>query len=306
MTKVAKRSAVRGKAVRITKLDGCGTPVYGPESTVVSRGFITATITPNTEETEEISQTNANGDICVREPAKTRISNLGLSIELCAVDPALAHLMTGAPMVYDETGTVVGFRMDTAVNLDESGFGFELWTGSPGEGCGTGGAQQLGYFLLPYLQSGTVGEITVENGAATFTIENAVTREGGMWGVGPYNVINLSGTPSPLAEPMTGTQPFHQQWTTFGAPEESDGIVPLLDPSETAPTSITATPDALDVEFTVAPASSAPVVYNFGDGTEEVYAVGGEASHTYAAAGTYTVTARRGSGTATTEVTVTP
>ncbi|HEX5018629.1 MAG TPA: hypothetical protein VFX15_13715, partial [Actinomycetes bacterium] len=73
----------------------------------------------------------------------------------------------------------------------------------------------------------------------------------------------------------------------------------------TAITSITATPTGLDVDFTVTPAASDPVWYDFGDGTWDYVAAPGAASHTYAAAGTYTVKATTNGTWVSTSVTVT-
>ena len=46
-------------------------------------------------------------------------------------------------------------------------------------------------------------DFTVENGAVTFTITGANTKEGNGWGVGPHQDIMLDGsTPTPLPGPM--------------------------------------------------------------------------------------------------------
>ena len=43
-------SPVRGNAMRVTQLDGCGRPVYGDESVGVSDGFVSVAFTANTDD----------------------------------------------------------------------------------------------------------------------------------------------------------------------------------------------------------------------------------------------------------------
>jgi hypothetical protein len=41
-------SLVKGRRIRLTRLDACGRPVYGESSAVVSKGFISVAFTANT------------------------------------------------------------------------------------------------------------------------------------------------------------------------------------------------------------------------------------------------------------------
>ena len=63
---------VRGKRVRITRLNPCGEPpAYGePCSYVVSKGFVTVTMSPQNEEGEELLLLNADGELCVNDHAQ--------------------------------------------------------------------------------------------------------------------------------------------------------------------------------------------------------------------------------------------
>jgi hypothetical protein len=178
-------SLVKGRRIRVTQLDGCGRPVYGDDSQVVSKGFISVAFTANTTESDEINVTNAAGEVCVFEAAVTSLTGYGLEIQFCEVDPELFALVTGQPVVIGADGsTVIGFDVDTKVSLDNSNFALELWAGSPaGDACSTEGAQgAFGYLLLPYLTGGILGDFTVENGAVTFTLTGANTKEGNSWG----------------------------------------------------------------------------------------------------------------------------
>jgi hypothetical protein len=59
---------VRGRMMRITKVDGCGNPVVGEGNSVVTEGFISVALSSNISEAESIVVTNANGKACVRDP----------------------------------------------------------------------------------------------------------------------------------------------------------------------------------------------------------------------------------------------
>lgn len=205
-------SFVKGRRIRVTKLDGCGRPVYGDDTQVVSKGFISVAFTANTTESDEINVTNAAGEVCVYEAAVTSLVGYGIEIQFCNVDPELFALVTGQPVVIGADGaTVVGFDVDTQIGLENSNFALELWAGSPtGDACASAGSTgSYGYLLLPYLTGGILGDFTVENGSVTFTLTGANTKEGNAWGTGPYKDIMLI--------PSTGTNEV-QRATITGTP----------------------------------------------------------------------------------------
>ncbi len=291
-------SLVKGRRIRITALDNCGRPIYGDCSQVTSKGFISVAFTANTTESDEINVTNAAGEVCVYEAAVTSLVGYGIEVQFCEVDPELFALVTGQPVVLGADGsTVVGFDVDTKIGLENSNFALELWAGSPStDACAAGGASEgaYGYVLLPFLSGGILGDFTVENGAVTFTLTGANTKEGNAWGVGPYNDImsNAGGTAAgPMATPVTSSTALRTMIVDQAPPDVACGCRPVMDPAATALTAVTAdaTSDP-DVDLTVTTATTA-VWYDFGDGTWDYVAAPGATTHTYAANGTYTVRA---------------
>lgn len=301
-------SLVKGRRIRLTRLDGCGRPVYGDCSTVVSKGFISVAFTANTTESDEISVTNAAGEICVFEPAETTLTGYAVEIAFCEVDPDLFALVTGQPVVTDVNGNVIGFDIDTKLNLSGQGFALELWAGSAsGDACATEGASgSYGYLLLPFIRGGIVGDFTVENGAVTFTITGGSTRDGNSWGVGPYNDIMLGagGTPGPMTSPIGSTVALRTILTDVAPPEAACGCRPLLDPTEPALTAVVGVVTGMSADFDTTPIATASVWYDFGDGEWDYVGAPGEASHTYAAAGVYTVKASQNGVWVSTTVTI--
>jgi hypothetical protein len=291
-------SPVRGRAMRVTKLDGCGRPIYGDESTAVSDGFVSVSFTANSDDGEEINVTNAAGKTCVREVPCPTFLGYGVEIEFCNVDPALFAILTGQEPEYDDDGFAVGFRINSDISACESGFALELWTGVPGVRCSDDTAADAvpgGYLLLPYLQGGIFGDFTIENDAISFTVTGAQTKTGSGWGVGPYDVVRTGGNAAPLGSPIVSGDHLLVRYTDVAPPPAFCGTKPLLDPSGDALTDVTIVVDLGEATFTPVPASTDPWYVDFGDGTWEYEAGGTDIVHVYSAVGTYKTVSYRGS-----------
>lgn len=303
---------VKGRRLRVTRLDSCGRPVFGEDSQAVTKGFVTVSFTANTTESDEINLTNAAGEVCVYEASVQQLVGYTLEIQFCGVDPDLLSIVTGQPVVLGHDGeTVIGFDIDTEVDLASVNFGFELWMGAPtGNACAPGASGTFGYLLLPYLSGGILGDFTVENAAVTFTITGAATKSGNGWGTGPYNDIMLNNAepavPGPMPTPVSSSTALRLIEVDLLPPEPVCGSRPLLDPSLPALTAVTGVETGLEVDFTVTPVATGPVWYDFGDGTWDYVAAPGAASHVYEAAGTYTVQASQNGVWVQTVVTVSP
>ena len=221
-------SLIRGRRMRVTRLDGCGGPVLGPDSVVTTKGFISVGLEAQTEEGEDITVTNANGDIEVSDIPPPKFTGYEVEISLTKVNPNLVNLFTGQPLVTDEDDEeAIGFRVNSGISLDESGFALELWSGVPAAVCEPGQDQTFGYMLVPFLKGGVLGDFTVENGPVSFTISGAVSKDGSSWGVGPFDVIETTGGPAPLKDPIDSQDHLHMQLTTLAPPEPSPGATAL-------------------------------------------------------------------------------
>lgn len=211
-------TAVKGRRVRVTRVDACGRPIYGESSQAVSKGVISAAWTANTIETDEVNQTNFGGERCVYEASEPELTGYTLEIQFCEVDPELFSLITGQKIYYDANGNAIGFSINTKISLSDRAFALEIWAGAPaGDACATPGAQgTYGYFLAPFVKGGYIGDYTIENGAVTFTITGATTRDGNQWLSGPYKVMMGLGTPEVQRVTITGTPTGGTFTLTFG------------------------------------------------------------------------------------------
>lgn len=217
-------NVVRGKRLRATRLDDCGNPPDGEtaNSLVVTKGFITVGLSPDTEGGTDITQMNADGDLCVVDRSRDQFKRWMVNMEFCDVDPALLEIVTNVTNETDWDGDVVGIRGYQGAKA--GAFGLEVWAGVPGDDCVPGEPASYGYLLLPFVVPGVLGEVTIQNDAATFTVEGH-TRGGGGWGVGPYDVVPTSSgnTPGQLAVPMGSTEHHLLRLTTIAPPDPECG-----------------------------------------------------------------------------------
>ena len=212
----------RGRAMRLTRLDECGIPVEGPDSTIVTSGFVQVVTTPVYQDAEEIQVVNANGQNCIDDQSDPALRWLTTAITLCNINPVAINILTGDPIVFNDatpTADSVGFRIDSAVT-GTAAFALELWSGVPGQACGVGGTESFGYWLYPFVVQGQFGEWTLGNSGLIIDI-TARTQSGSGWGTGPYGDVRrdaVSGDLEPLLTPITDTQHMHFELTSAPVP----------------------------------------------------------------------------------------
>lgn len=304
MTQSKEVSFLRGKRIRVTELDGAGRPLIGDSSVVTSAGFVTLAMTTNTAAGQAISQTNANGESCILETAVTTFQGIGVEIVFCGVDFALFHMLTGQDIVLDENGKAVGLEELTGLHLGDINVALEMWLGAnTSDAPSTGSQGTFGYVLLPRLGGGTVSNVTVDNNAINLTVTGMSTKDNNAWGKGPYNVDLVAGVPAPLYKAVKTKAHRRIITVEVAPPDVYAGATPLLDPTDPAVTSVSATVTGDSVVFAPTPSGTDPMWYDFGDGSWD-YAETGSYTHVYAGPGVYTVTAHRGSSTVTTTATV--
>lgn len=220
---------LRGRTMRVTKLNGCGVPVDGPESVAVTDGYVSVALSADVNEAEEITVTNANGQTCVRDPGCSEFKGYEVEITFCNVDPCLFTMLTGQDTMADGAGDSIGFKMNSSKKACDYAFALEVWSGVPGVACQgqTDESGSFGYVLLPFVRAGVIGDFTIENAAVTFTVTGAVTLDGNAWGTGTYDVHDTDGlgTLGPLPEALDVDDHLLVMYTTVAPPEPTDGCV---------------------------------------------------------------------------------
>jgi hypothetical protein len=223
-------TVVRGKRMRVTRLDNCGNPPppLDEGAFVVTKGFITVSLSAEIETGDDIVQKNADGDLCVNDRSRDQFKRWNIAAEFCEVDPALLSLMSNVTVETDFAGDIVGVRQPEGATVDS--FALEVWTGVPGSDCVPGEPTNYGYLLIPFAVGGPLGDISIENGAATFSV-NSFTRGSGGWGAGPYDVvaIDAENTPGPLAVPMESVEHLLMRLVTIDPPDPECGVQTMPD-----------------------------------------------------------------------------
>lgn len=216
--------------VRVTALSDCGVPVTGC-STVVSDGIISIEMTTEYEDRQEFFVKNGDGRFCVRRTDPPILKWINIVATFCNVDPELVNIMSGEPLVMDDAAepTAIGYSTDEN-SAGTSNFALEAWSRIASDIPCTGGAE-WGYTLLPWIVEGTVGDVTLENGAANFILNGRTSSQSG-WGTGPYFVDysdNPAGSTTEIAllTPITSTQHRRMFITRLDPPEAACGCVTL-------------------------------------------------------------------------------
>ncbi|MFI8294031.1 hypothetical protein ACIGBL_33335 [Streptomyces sp. NPDC085614] len=227
-------SMLRGRMMRLTKLDECGAPVEGAGSTLTASAFVSGTFTPNYQDPTETTVLDAAGNLCIDDRSRVQLRWIDLSLIICTVDPTLINIITGDPLVVDDatpTPNTVGFRIDTDLSGTAS-FAAEFWSDVDGQACDTAGFPKYGYWLFPWVKDAQWGEWVIQNGELLVTL-TARAVIGSQWDVGPYDIRRDATTPAtlePLLTPIGPTQAMHFQTTTAPLPTAACGATALVIP----------------------------------------------------------------------------
>jgi hypothetical protein len=221
----------RASRMRLTRLDECGAPDPGATGQLVSSGFINVDGTPNYLDPEEITQTNANGDLCLDDQGRPQLRWIDLSIVMCLVDPDAFNIITGNPLVLNDAVAPesVGFRLNGELS-GTANFALELWSNVSGVPCDAEGNRSYGYWLFPYVVQARVGQWSVANAALnlTFTARTAVDSQ---WNLGPtsYTVRRdaVSDTPERILTAIDDTDHMHFEIVTVAPPAAACGATTL-------------------------------------------------------------------------------
>lgn len=278
---------LRGRLMRVTRVNGLGRPVYGPDSWVLTKGFIRVAEQQQITEGEQISLQNAAGENCVSDKSPDSLDWINLTIDFCRVDLCLFTLMNEHfKQLRNCYGEVHGFA--ESYNLaQESGFALEFWQDTqdwiPTDPLADGAWL---YKLLSFCVGARLGDETTENNATTFQVV-ARTKRGSGWGVGPHNDIEcqdpVTGQLGPLLTPVTEDEPRRRQVVT-SLPTLVSGCQPLSPAGAPVITVAEAAGDAERRTVRVTPPTTGgPWTINWGDGTIDTVLPGVGATHQYPA-----------------------
>lgn len=192
-TKVATPVLAKGYRA-ITLEDGA---VTASSEGITGKGFVSISISAETEEASEITRKDFTGGLCLSTKSNNSLKGFTLEIEFCDVNPDVLTTMTNAEPYVDSAGDVIGFTTPSG-SIDKE-FSLELWVGLTNASSLTGPNAPSGYMLLPRIKAGIVGniEMTGED-AVKFSMTGAYTMDDNQWGTGPFNVLHDGTNPVKL------------------------------------------------------------------------------------------------------------
>lgn len=278
---------LRGRLIRVTRVNSLGRPVYGPNAWVITKGFIRIQEQQQITEGEQISLQNASGENCVSDKSSDSLDWINLTMDFCRVNFCLFTLMNEHfKALHNCYGEQHGFAESYDLAQD-SGFALEIWQDTQGwiptDPLASGAWL---YKLLSFCVGARLGDETTENNATTFQVV-ARTKRGSGWGVGPHNDIEcqdpVTGSIGPLLTPVTEDEPRRRQVVT-SLPAIVPGCRPLSPPGAPVVTVAEAAgdPDRRTVRVTP-PTTGGPWTINWGDGTLDAVLPGVGATHQYPA-----------------------
>ncbi len=223
---------VLGKRMRVIALDECGNvPASGTQDAmVVTDGFISVTLSAEVEDGTEIITKKADGSLCVNEMTNASFKRFTVETEYCGVDPGMLSLTTNAEVYENYDSDAAGIVVPEGTITKK--YSQELWTGLSGAACAEGDEEASGYMLLPFVQAGVLGDLTVDGeNAVSFMSTGGFTKGGNNWGVGPFNVLDNIGTPSPLPTALDPLDHLLLIETGIAPPASACGLVPFNPPA---------------------------------------------------------------------------
>lgn len=208
--------SIKGKTVRLTRLDECGEVVEDSCTTVVSDCFVSVTLTGEFEAGDEYVQKNAWGELCVNSKDPDVLKRVNVSIEFAELNPDALDILTNANPVISG-GNTIGASYGTDPNY--SSFALEIWTKRTGVDCTIGSSQEWGYFVLPWVRNGKIdGDISISNGVLTLTVMGEAFPAPASWAEGPY-------ADNPFIEEFPAGDIFGMVVSDVQPPSDTNGCV---------------------------------------------------------------------------------
>ena len=218
-TKILK--SIKGKTVRLTRLDECGAVVEGSCTTLVADCFVSVTLTGEYESGEEFIQKNAWGDLCINDKDPDILKRVTVAVEFAEINPDVLDIIADASPVVS-SGDTIGATFGSVSNA--SSFALEVWTKRTGVDCTTPGTQDWGYFVVPFVRNGKIdGDITIENGVLNVTVMGDGFPAPSTWGATPY-------ASNPFIEVFPTGEIFGMVVTDVQPPSDTGGCVPYVAP----------------------------------------------------------------------------
>jgi hypothetical protein len=226
--------------MRVTPLDVSGN-IDASKPVLNSKGFITATFSPQFEEGDEITEKAADGSVCVSFKVDDSFTRVDFSLPLCDVDPEVTALLAGGNVILDGDGAVVGYTSPVAGAKVGNPVAIEVWSqaivaGKPASD------RPYWHWVFPYVKVRYEGDREIGNSrlANEFTGQGVGNSALVGSGLNPINagddfVTYREALINPFSYVRTTGQPDSQPLFSASWPDVAGNITPYVAPTSATP-----------------------------------------------------------------------
>lgn len=224
-------SSILGTWMRVTALDLTGA-IDTSKPVLNSKGFITATFSPQFEEGDEITEKAADGSVCVSYKVDDSFTRVDFSLSLCDVDPEVTALLAGGNVILDGSDDVIGYTSPTAGSKVGNPVAIEIWSQAVIAGKPAADAPYW-HWVFPYVKVRYEGDREIGNNrlANEFTgqgVGNSALITAGLnpANVGDDYVTYREALVNPFSYVRTTGQPDTQPLLSTSWPDVPGNITP--------------------------------------------------------------------------------
>jgi hypothetical protein len=208
---------IKGRVIRIVKLDVCGNPVTGTSGMqVVHQAFTQVAQDPQYEDGTEFFERTASGGICVNQKDDPVLKRMNLTIDFCSVNVTATAFMASAREL--TVGSTTGYGFAVSEGSPVNRYSLEVWQEVAGSGaCSASGLQQYIYNAWPNVGSTKLGGYTVELARSTLQLMSETRAVSATAGIG-WLAKNGSANWLPAGTTLAGTEHWLWNITTTAPP----------------------------------------------------------------------------------------
>lgn len=162
---------IKGRVIRIVKLDTCGNPVTGTGGMQIVHGAFTQVAQdPQYEEGTEFFERTASGALCVNQKDDPVLKRMQLTSDMCSINiSGMAFMMSARELTVGAPTTGFGFAVSEGSPSNR--FSYEVWQEVAGAGaCSSTGQQQYIYNAWPNCGSAKLGGYNIALDRSTLQI----------------------------------------------------------------------------------------------------------------------------------------
>lgn len=120
-------SSVQGTMLRVTRLNLDGSIDAG-YPVLTTRGFMTASFSPQFEDGDEINEKAADGSVCVAWKADDSLTRLDFGLTLCSPDPEVSAMIAGGSVIKNDDDEIIGYSSVPVGATVGQPVAIELWS----------------------------------------------------------------------------------------------------------------------------------------------------------------------------------